>query len=107
MAHIETENSVWYLHMKYILVTFKRKVSLVSVKLWNWFICTGFTSVVLSTIERRYKFSSVYAGMIASMYDISVVFSVLVISYFAGRGHRPRWLGICLIIQGVGKFIAS
>ena len=68
-----------------------------------YFIRPGFTSVVLSSIERRYKFSSVYAGLIASVYDISVVFSVLVISYFAGRGHRPRWLGICLIIQGIGE----
>ncbi len=69
------------------------------------YICnlvSGFTSVVLSSIERRYKFSSVYAGLIASVYDIAVVCSVLFVSYFAGRGHRPRWLGTCLIIQGFG-----
>ena len=70
-------------------------------------IVLGFTSVVLSSIERRYKFSSVYAGLIASVYDTSIVFSVLFVSYFAGRGHRPRWLGICLIIQGFGMYFSN
>ena len=62
----------------------------------------GFTSVVLSSIERRYGFSSVVAGLIASVFDMSVLVSVLFISYFGGRGHKPRWLGISLIIQGTG-----
>lgn len=64
----------------------------------------GFTSVVLSTLERRYRFSSVWAGSIASIFDASVLISVLFISYFGGRGHKPRWLGISQIIQGIGKY---
>ena len=66
---------------------------------------SGFTSVVLSTIEKRYNLSSTAAGMIAVTFDISVVFSVLFISYFGGRSHKPRWLGVGLIIQGIGAFI--
>lgn len=60
--------------------------------------------MVLSTIERRYEFSSVLAGLIASFFDIAVLISVLFISYFGGRGHKPRWLGISLIIQGTGMY---
>ena len=63
---------------------------------------SGFTSVVLSTIERRYQFSSTAAGLIASTFDMAVLVSVLFISYFGGKGHKPRWLGISLIIQGTG-----
>ena len=63
----------------------------------------GFTSVVLSTIERRYQFSSTVAGFIASTFDISVFVSVLFISYFGGKGHKPRWLGVSLIVQGLGE----
>jgi hypothetical protein len=66
-------------------------------------LVAGFTSVVLSTIERRYRFPSVVTGLIASVFDMSVLVSVLFISYFGGRGHKPRWLGISLIIQGAGK----
>lgn len=29
------------------------------------------------------------------------------ISYFGSRGHKPRWLGVGLIIQAVGSFIFS
>ena len=71
------------------------------------FLLTGFTSVVLSSIERRYRFSSTAAGLIASTFDMAVLVSVLFISYFGGKGHKPRWLGISLIVQGAGEFLAS
>ena len=70
-------------------------------------IITGFTSVVLSTIERRYRFSSTAAGLIASTFDMAVLVSVLFISYFGGKGHKPRWLGISLIIQGAGGSLSN
>ena len=60
---------------------------------------------MLSTIERRYRFSSTAAGLIASTFDMAVLVSVLFISYFGGKGHKPRWLGISLIIQGLGECI--
>lgn len=62
----------------------------------------GFTSVILSTIERRYRFSSIWAGLIASVFDAAVLISVLFISYFGGRGNKPKWLGVSLVIQGAG-----
>ena len=43
--------------------------------------------------------------MIAVTFDISVVVSVVFISYFGGRSHKPRWLGAGLIIQAIGAFI--
>jgi len=66
-------------------------------------LCAGFTSVVLSSIERRYRFSSTAAGAIAATFDAAVLVSVLFISYFGGKGHKPRWLGVSLIIQGIGE----
>ena len=65
----------------------------------------GFTSVVLSSIERRYQFSSVAAGTVAASFDMAVLVSVVFISYFGGRSHKPRWLGISLLVQGLGAFI--
>ncbi len=63
--------------------------------------------MVLSSIERRYGFSSTAAGAIAATFDASVLVSVLFISYFGGRGHKPRWLGASLIIQGLGQLSAG
>ena len=66
---------------------------------------TGFTSIVLSSLERRYGLSSTAAGSIASTFDAAVLVSVIFISYVGGRGHKPRWLGASLIVQAVGAFI--
>ena len=61
--------------------------------------------MVLSTIEKRYRFSSLAASMIVAVFDLSVTASVVFISYFGHKSHKPRWLGIALIIQGIGAFI--
>ena len=61
--------------------------------------------MVLSTIEKRYRFPSLAAGFIASSFDVAVLVSVLFISYFGGKGHKPRWLGVSLIVIGIGSFV--
>ena len=63
--------------------------------------------MVLSTIERRYRLTSTQTGALASMTDIAVVTSVIFISYFGGRGHKPRWLGVALIVEAIGAFVFS
>ena len=61
--------------------------------------------MVISTIEKRYRFSSLAASMIIAVFDLSVTASVVFISYFGHKSHKPRWLGIALIIQGIGAFV--
>ena len=65
----------------------------------------GFTSVVISSIERRYRFSSTAASLIVSSFDIAVVLSVVFVSYFGEKGHKPRWLGVSFIVEGVGTIV--
>ena len=55
--------------------------------------------MVLSPIEKRYHFSSTQASFIISTFDFAVVLSVVFISYFGDKGHKPRWLGASVIIQ--------
>ena len=66
---------------------------------------TGFTSTAISTLERRYSFSSTAAGFIASTFDITVTLLVVFVSYFGGRGHKARWLGMGCVIQGIGCLV--
>ena len=60
---------------------------------------------MLSTIETRYQFTSAAVGFIAVSYDTTVTISVIFVSYFGGKAHKPRWLGISLIIMGIGAYI--
>ena len=59
--------------------------------------------MTLSSIQRRYNLSATQSGLIVSVFDMAVIVSVVFISYFGGKGHKPRWLGVGLLIQGLGK----
>lgn len=61
--------------------------------------------MVISTIQRRYDLSSIQAGLIVSVFDMAVIISVLFVSYFGGKGHKPRWLGFGLLVQGLGMYL--
>ena len=60
--------------------------------------------MVLSSLERRYQLTSLQVGLVASVFDMAVLVSVIFVSYFAGKGHKPRWLGVGLLIQGLGTW---
>lgn len=67
----------------------------------------GFTSIVLSSLEKRYQFSSTAAGSIAISYDSVAIFTAVIVSFLGGRpnSHKPRWLGGSLVVMGTGAFI--
>ncbi|GFS11998.1 solute carrier organic anion transporter family member [Elysia marginata] len=67
----------------------------------------GFVNTVISTLERRFEITSTESGLIASCYDIMFVLLVIPISYFGGRGHKPRYLGIGILVLGLGSFVFS
>lgn len=64
-------------------------------------------SSILSTIERRYSFSSTAAGLMVISYDITIFISVLFISYFGSKTHQPRLLGVCMVLMGFGSLLFS
>ncbi|XP_064597041.1 solute carrier organic anion transporter family member 4A1-like [Liolophura sinensis] len=68
-------------------------------------VVNGFINVVISNIERRFDLSSTETGTIASCYDIASVLCLIPVSYFGGLGHKPRYLGIGILILGLGSFI--
>lgn len=47
----------------------------------------------ITTIEKRFKIPSKNTGLISVGNDISQMMVSAVLSYYAGRGHRPRWIG--------------
>ena len=73
--------------------------------MYSLLLLSGLTSTVISTLESRYSFSSIAAALIASTFDITVTVVIIFVSYFGGRGHRARWLGIGCVVQGIGCLV--
>lgn len=66
----------------------------------------GYTSSVITSIERQYRLSSSLSGAIISCYDIGtlvVVFS----SYYGGKAgaHRPKWIAYSAWLMALGSLI--
>lgn len=61
-------------------------------------------SVNLSTIEKRFHLSSTRSSFITNAYDISCAATVMIISHFC-RNHKPKWIGIGMILMGIGAMI--
>ena len=68
-------------------------------------IVNGFVSVVISTIEKRFDLASTESGIIASSYDAASVICLIPVSYFGGQGHKPRWLGMGILIMSLGSLV--
>ena len=67
----------------------------------------GINSVNISSLEKRYSFSSTLAGLFAATYDLTIVIGVIFISYAGGRTHKPRFLGISAIVLSIGNFVMA
>ena len=68
-------------------------------------VATGYISVGLSSIERRYNLPSSLAAFAVISYELGVILTLPFSSYFGGRSHKPRVLGISMFTVGIGSLI--
>ncbi|XP_060078688.1 solute carrier organic anion transporter family member 4A1-like [Ylistrum balloti] len=68
-------------------------------------IVGGFTSVIISSVERRFQLSSTESGLISSFYDIASVLCLMPVSYFGGMGVKSRYLGVGMLTIGIGTIL--
>jgi hypothetical protein len=71
------------------------------------FIVNGVVNAIITTLERRFDLPSSKSGLIASSNDFLAFFLVLVISFYGSERHKPKLIGIGVIVLGLGSFIFS
>lgn len=70
-------------------------------------LTSGYLNSVITTIEKRYEIPSSISGIIASMYEIGNVVTVIFVSYLGSRRHIPIWIGMGVLVMGIGSVTFS
>ncbi|XP_051170810.1 solute carrier organic anion transporter family member 74D [Leptopilina boulardi] len=65
-----------------------------------------YVMVTLTTLEKRFKIPSQTTGIILSGNEISQILS-LVLTYYGGSGHRPRWIAVGVALSGLSCFVLA
>ncbi|EDV28795.1 uncharacterized protein TRIADDRAFT_20303 [Trichoplax adhaerens] len=66
---------------------------------------TGFTGVIITSLEKRYELRSTETAFIASVYEISAAIVGTIVSFYACQGHKPKVLAYGAITMSLGAFI--
>ena len=66
-------------------------------------LSSGYLNSVITTIEKRYEIPSSISGIIASMYEVGNVGTIIFVSYLGSRRHIPVWIGTGVLFMGVGS----
>lgn len=61
----------------------------------------------LSTLEKRYHFSSSTGGLIMITDNIATVLTNLFIGYYGKTAHKPRWMSIGCVVTGLSVMITA
>ncbi|KAL2082107.1 hypothetical protein ACEWY4_021925 [Coilia grayii] len=68
---------------------------------------TSYFKSSISTIERRYGYSSVSTGSLTSLHEVGNLLLVVFVSYLGNRVHRPRVIGLGgLLMAGSAGLLA-
>lgn len=67
---------------------------------------TYFVSV-LTTIEKLYQIPSRTTGIIMSSTEIGQISGALLLTYYGGQGHRPRWIATGMLVFAGAVLLCS
>ncbi|XP_067009126.1 solute carrier organic anion transporter family member 74D [Anabrus simplex] len=67
---------------------------------------TYFVSVI-TTIEKLFQIQSKTTGIIMSATEIGQIGSSLLLTYYGGQGHRPKWIAWGMVLFALSSFACS
>lgn len=67
---------------------------------------TYFVSAI-TTIEKLFQIQSKITGIIMSATEIGQIGSSLLLTYYGGQGHRPKWIAWSMVLFAVSSFTCS
>ncbi|XP_011496966.1 PREDICTED: solute carrier organic anion transporter family member 3A1 isoform X2 [Ceratosolen solmsi marchali] len=67
---------------------------------------TYFVSVI-TTIEKLFQIQSKTTGLIMSATELGQIGSSLLLTYYGGQGHRPKWIAWGMILFAASSFTCS
>ncbi|KAL1487255.1 hypothetical protein MTO96_046598, partial [Rhipicephalus appendiculatus] len=70
-------------------------------------VVSGFVSVSLPTLERRFHLRSVETGLIVAMYNVGSLLLMAPLTFFGSEMNKPRIMAIGVACMGLGSFIYS
>ena len=103
-TRLEYKNSKTAAKLK-LLVGFKFKPRL-GLQVLQGMYYTYFVSVI-TTIEKLFQIQSKTTGIIMSATEIGQIGSSLLLTYYGGQGHRPKWIAWGMILFAVSSFTCS
>ncbi|XP_030830131.1 solute carrier organic anion transporter family member 4A1 [Strongylocentrotus purpuratus] len=75
--------------------------------LFHYLVPFGLFFAVLTTLEKRFHFSSTESGSIASAYQFSAMFFTVFVGYIGEKGHKPVWVGVGTLALAVGSVLIA
>ncbi|XP_064086863.1 solute carrier organic anion transporter family member 74D-like isoform X2 [Macrobrachium nipponense] len=66
-----------------------------------------YTVAVISTLEKRFKLTSLQIGIVLAGNDISAIMFAPFLGYYLNSRHRPRWLGLGILMTAVSCFMTA
>ncbi|KAM6984605.1 solute carrier organic anion transporter family member 2B1 [Aplochiton taeniatus] len=70
-------------------------------------LVSGYLKSSISTIERRYGFSSQKAGVLAAFNEVGNTILIVFVSFFGSRVHRPRFIGGGALLTSVAAMVMA
>jgi hypothetical protein len=64
---------------------------------------TYFVSVI-TTIQKLFHVKSAHIALLLNFSEIGQICTSLLLTYFAGRGHRPRWIACGMFLFSIAAF---
>lgn len=68
-------------------------------------LTAGYKNSVVTTIEKRFEFSSGVSGVLSGCLEVGSLITTLLVSYFCSKSHIPRAIAISSILCAVGSFL--